>query len=185
MDAGADQPPVGGPLPRSPRVPAHAPVNAWRYWHLDPGGLLRSVSQRRFVWPPGRPLRASCVGGGHRPPAAGCGCGIYGAKDLATLRDHGLCLAPTPLVVGQVALWGAVIGDARGYRGEYAYPAALSLVRETALDEPVDELVGRLGAYGVAVGVTDVASAVGDVSAAVMAYQAMSLQAARATARSG
>ena len=85
---------------------------------MTPDGHLRSVSQRRFLWPVERPLRAVCTGGGHPAPAGGCNCGIYGARDLETLRVHGLCLSPDPLVVGEVALWGRVISDERGHRAE-------------------------------------------------------------------
>ena len=154
------------------------PVTGWRYWQLEPGGWLRSVSHRRFQWPPGRPLRAGCIGGGHAAPAEGCSCGVHGSPDLEALRDHGLCLGPEVLVVGQVALWGRVVSDEHGLRGEHGYPASLAVVRETVSEELLAPVVEALGAYGVPVSVTSAAEAVGDVSAALLAFQAMARQTA-------
>lgn len=151
------------------------PVVAWRYWQLD-GAVrrLRSVSQRRVVWAPGTPVRAQCLGGGHAAPDPGCACGIYGTLDLDALRDHGVCLGPEPLVMGRVALWGALVPDGRAYRAQYGYPRRLSVVRETVAPEELDDLVERLGEYGVPVDVASQAEAVGDVSATIMGFLAMS-----------
>lgn len=150
------------------------PLIAWRYWQLTPRRLLRSLSLRRFTWSPRRALRASCVAGGHPPPAVDCRCGLYGAPDLAQLRARDLCASADPLVVGEVALWGVIVDDHEGYRGEYAYPGSLWLVEETVAAHERDEVVAALGAYGVAVGTAALATAVSDVSAALIANQAMS-----------
>jgi hypothetical protein len=166
------------------------PVVGWRYWQLGPSGLLRSVTQRRIEWRPGRVLRAACLGAGHRAPDERCDCGIYGAADLPTLREHGLCLAPETLVVGRVALWGRVIPDvagslpgrSSGWRGEYAEPAHLSVVRELVLDGELDATVASLGAYGVPVDTVALADAVAGVSEATLAFQAMSARASRSRA---
>ena len=155
--------------------PAGEPVVAWRYWQLLPGGVvLRSVTQKSVGWPPGRPLRAVCRGVGHPAPAEGCGCGIYGSETLEALREHPLCLAPGVLLVGRVALWGRVVADGHGYRGEHAYPAELLAVRDTVADDSLDAVLEGLRAYGVAVGVTGLDQAVGDVSGTILAFQAMS-----------
>ncbi len=152
----------------------------WRYWHLLlDRGLLRSVSQRRFLWLPGQALRASCITGGHASPAEACNCGIYAAQDLATLRTTRMCLAPEPLVVGEVALWGTVVSDGASQRGEYAYPKTLMLVGETAEESSTPAILEALSAYGVAVTTTSLHEVVGDVSAATLAFQAMSLRAGR------
>ncbi len=153
------------------------PVVGWRYWQLSPDGArLRSVSQRRFEWAPDRPLRAACVAGGHGAPDAECNCGIYGARDIVTLREHGLCLTPDVLVVGQVSLWGRIIVHEHAYRAEYAHPKTLSLVRETVDEAPLRRIHERLAAYGVPVDTTTLEGTVGEISAATLAFQAMSRQ---------
>ena len=156
--------------------PAGDPLVGWRYWQLAPGGRrLQSVSLRRFVWEPGRPLRASCMTGRHPVPDEDCDCGIYAAPDLDTLREHGLCLSPGGLVVGEVSLWGTVLIGEDGYRGEYASPRTLSLVEETVPGSARLSTLDALAAYGVPVGTTSLQEAVGELSGAVLAFQAMSL----------
>ena len=159
--------------------PRDHPVIGWRYWQLVPeAGLLRSVSQRRFQWVPGRALRASCIAGGHASPAERCNCGIYAAPDLDTLRGRSMCLAPEALVVGEVALWGRVASDGTSHRGEYAYPRTLLVVGETVPNGSRPAVSDALAAYGVPVGTMPLQQAVSDVSAATMAFQAMSLRTA-------
>lgn len=173
-----DHPPGHQPLTFDQR-PREDPLVGWRYWQLVPGAaVLRSVSQRRFQWVPGQALRASCVAGGHASPAERCNCGIYAAPDLDTLRARSMCLAPEAVVVGQVALWGTVASDDTGHRGEYAYPKMLLVVEETVPDTSISAVMDGLAAYGVSVGTTSLHQAVGDVSAATMAFQAMSLRTA-------
>jgi hypothetical protein len=156
--------------------PAGDPLVGWRYWQLATGGrLLRSVSLRRFVWEPRQPLRASCMTGRHPAPTEDCDCGIYAAPDLDTLREHGLCLAPGGLVLGEVSLWGAVVAAEDGYRGEYAYPSRLSLVERTVPERARTDTLDALAAYQVPVGSTSLEEAVGELSRAVLAFQALSL----------
>ena len=151
------------------------PVFGWRYWQLSPRRLLRSVTQREFEWPPGRVLKAVCVEVGHPAPADRCNCGLYANPDLEALRQHGLCLAPEVVVVGQVALWGKVVVDEPSYRGEFAYPARLSLVVDSLVDgTPPEELVEGLGAYRVPVHTTTLDEAVTGMSADMLKFQAMS-----------
>ncbi len=154
-------------------------VVGWRYWHVAPSGLLRSVTQRRVEWPPGRVMRAACLVAGHRAPDEGCDCGVHASADLDALRQHGLCLAPDPLAVGQVALWGKVVPDRESWRGEYGEPVQLWLVRELVLEEELDGLIGALAPYGVPVDAMALADAVAGVSAATLAYQAMAVRASR------
>ncbi len=152
--------------------PPGEPLRAWRYWRFAAGtGRLASVSQRGFTWEPGAPFRARCVGGGHAAPDPGCSCGIHASSGLASLRDQALCLAPGALVVGEVALWGRVVLDDHGYRGQYASPCRLWLVGSPAGD---DATLKSLGEYGVPVSTMADAEAVGDASAATRAYLAMS-----------
>jgi hypothetical protein len=151
------------------------PVFGWRYWQLSPRRLLRSVTQRGFEWPPGRVLKAVCVEVGHPAPAERCNCGLYANPELEALRQHGLCLAPDVVVIGQVALWGKVVVDEPSYRGEFAYPARLSLVVDSVVDDTAPELlVAGLEAYRVPVHTTTLDEAVAGMSADMLRFQAMS-----------
>ncbi|MGH9264886.1 MAG: hypothetical protein ACRD1D_09350 [Acidimicrobiales bacterium] len=133
------------------------------------------MTQREFEWPPGRVLRAVCVEVGHPAPADHCNCGLYANRDLEALRRHGLCLAPDVIVLGQVALWGKVIDDEANFRGEFAYPARLSLVVDSLIDAtPAEDLVDGLGAYRVPVHTTTLDEAVAGMSADMLRFQAMS-----------
>jgi len=190
-------------------------VVGWRYWQLTAGGRLRSVTQRRFVWAPGVAFHAGCMASGHKAPDRGCECGIHASRDLDTLREHGLCMAPEALVVGRVALWGTVVPTTYGWRGEWAEPVSLSVVRElvagyavqatqashgvqatqashgvqatqashgvqaTQARPGLDATLSALGAYGVPVDLIALADAVGGVSAAILANQAMALSTSR------
>ena len=172
--------------------PRSDPVIGWRYWQLTPSGRarLRSVTQRRVEWPPGAVLRAACLGAGHRAPDEGCDCGVYGAADLDSLREHGLCLAPEALVVGRVALWGRVLPDgaasvperSSGWRGEYAEPVSLSVVRELVLEKDLAGVLASLEPYGVPVDTIALADAVAGVTATTLAFQAMAQEASRTRA---
>ena len=157
-------------------------VVGWRYWQVT-GGRLRSVTQRGVQWKPGRVLTARCMGAGHQAPDEGCDCGVYGARDLESLRQHGLCLAPEALAVGRVALWGRVLDDESGWRGQYGVPVSVSVVPELVGEAELDSIVAALGAYGVPVGTMALADAVAGVSAATLANQAMAARASRTPAR--
>jgi hypothetical protein len=151
------------------------PVFGWRYWQLSPRRLLRSVTQQGFEWQPGQVLRAQCVEIGHPAPADRCNCGIYANPDLEALREHGLCLAPDVIVLGQVALWGKVVTDEPSLRGEFAYPARLSLVVDSLIDDtPPDTLLLGLTAYDVPVHSTTLDEAVAGMSRDMLKFQAMS-----------
>lgn len=167
------------PLSRLEQRPGDDPLVGWRYWLLRPTLHLGSVSHRRIEWLPGVPLQAVCLTGGHFAPSPGCACGIHASAERAELLGYGLCLAPAvPLVVGRVALWGAVVSDDHGWRGELAYPVELSLVlgagHADADPDRAPALLTALGRYGVPVDTVGVADAVGDVSAAILSFQAMS-----------
>jgi hypothetical protein len=163
-------------------LPRADAVVGWRYWQVAPSGRLRSVTQRRIEWPHGLVMRATCVVAGHRAPDERCDCGVHGSPDLETLRQHGLCVAQEPLVVGRVALWGKVVRDHEGWRGEYAAPVHLSVVRELVLDEELEGVVAGLAGYGVPVDTMPLADAVAGVTAAALAYQAMAERASRTRA---
>jgi len=120
-------------------------------------------------------LKAVCLEVGHPAPAEHCNCGLYANPDLDALRQHGLCLAPEAIVIGQVALWGRVVVDEPSYRAELAYPARLSLVVDSLVGLiPPETLVAGLEAYGVPVGTTTLDQAVAGMSADMLRFQAMS-----------
>jgi hypothetical protein len=154
---------------------ATEPLTGWRYWQLQPAtGRLRSVTHRRFEWRPGTVLRAMCLIDGHDAPAPGCACGIHARPSLAELREEGLCLVPSePLVAGEVSLWGTVVADDHGLRGELAAPARLGLVTPDG-QVPDQAALAHLAAYGVPVDVLAPAEAMGEVAAAILAHQALS-----------
>lgn len=128
------------------------------------------MAQRHVEWVPGRPINAVCVGGGHPAPSAGCWCGISGARDLEALRQHGLCVLPGALIVGEVDLWGRVLAESYGYRAEHARPASLGLVEGTAGEEEW----AALEAYEVPVRMVPLDEAVGGTTAQMLAFQLMS-----------
>ncbi|HET7487737.1 MAG TPA: hypothetical protein VFJ85_07390 [Acidimicrobiales bacterium] len=147
-------------------------MTGWRYWQVHPStGLLRSVTHRGVTWQPGQPMRAVCLNGGHDAPATGCACGLHAAPSLERLRDDSLCLRPgEALVVGEAALWGTVVTDDHGIRAGRGYPRRLWVV---APPGPAGA-GGALDRYGVPVGVMAAGEAVGEVAAAILAYQSMS-----------
>ena len=164
------------------------PVVAWRYWQLSPDRQLRSVTQKWIEWPPGLPLRARCLEVHHPAPDPDCACGVYGTRDLDGLKEHGLCLFPeAALLIGQVALWGKVVGDdglrgpneAVSFRGELAYPVRLSLVADTVADGQLGAVTEGLARYGVPVDTLALDEAVAGASATMLRFQAMSLRASR------
>jgi hypothetical protein len=125
-------------------------------------------------------LHAGCAPGGHPAPEPTCNCGISGARDLRTLRTYGLCVAPGPLVVGEVDMWGRLVPDIYGWRGEYARPVSLALAEGTAVDAGEEEAVrGALAAYEIPVTTIPLDEAVAGVTAATLAFQVMSSRASR------
>jgi hypothetical protein len=85
------------------------------------------------------------------------------------------------IVVGQVALWGKVIDDEPSLRGEFAYPARLSLVVDSLVDGTGPEaLVEGLAAYRVPVHTTTLDEAVAGMSADMLKFQAMSRRTSQA-----
>ncbi|MDQ4098215.1 MAG: hypothetical protein M3144_10155 [Actinomycetota bacterium] len=138
------------------------------------------MSRKHVEWVPGGVLHAGCVPGGHPAPEPNCNCGISGARDLDALRTWGLCVAPGPLVVGEVGLWGRVVPDLYGWRAEYARPVSLALAEGTAADDAEQEVVlAALEAYGVPVTTVPLEEAVAGVTAATLAFQVMSSRASR------
>ena len=146
------------------------PLIGWRTWagvEEDGDLTLRSIVYDSR-WTPGRRLEAACAHRArsrllarllrteaHEAPGEGCECGIYAARApdliLPYLDRHALLRWARSAVVGRVALWGRVIECERGWRGTFAYPTRLYVLRAalTSRDEDADALADRLGVYGV------------------------------------
>ena len=169
-------PGLGPDLTGPDTLPPDRPAVGWRYWQLEPRTQrLRSVTHRRIEWPPGAPMRAVCLSGGHAAPSPGCACGIHASPTRDRLVSDSLCLSPTvPLVIGQVALWGRVVSDAHGLRAEWGAPSALSLVDGTDLAVPQPVALEWLAAYGVPVDTVPAEQGVGEIAAAILANLRMS-----------
>jgi len=176
-----------------------APLVGWRIWAAveEEGGLrLRSVTFKSR-WPPREHLDAVCrqlprsrllarVFGvqPHEAPEAGCECGIYAARapDLALpyLGRLELMRGVKAALIGRVALWGRVIECERGWRGAFAYPSHLYLLRArlSRRERPhARALADELAVYGVPVGVLE-ASALETLLADLAAEEAALFDAA-------
>lgn len=115
------------------------PILGWRVWHVDPGaGQPRLCSWSQSAeWPARRRMEAGCRAllglrwraRGHGAPRAGHRCGIYAFHErrdaealLRELGPVGAAAGRLPAAIGRVSLWGRVIENTGGWRGEFAYP---------------------------------------------------------------
>lgn len=128
-------------------------VTGWRVWRINEAGL--ADGRHRFTlaavhiakaapWPTRVPYQARCHGtDGHpnptwhaltsRCPLVDCGCGIYGFRQNTPVRREldytkSQTTFPYGFAWGPVALWGHLMEHDLGYRAEFAYPIALSLL---------------------------------------------------------
>jgi hypothetical protein len=157
------------------RAPDFAePLRGWRVWYVLLEGerlLLRSLFFP-LLWEPGRRLEAECLHrrllrlrprSPHEAPQERCECGIYGARALATAADYLRFIQPVPheaihFALGRVSLWGVVLECERGWRGAYAYPAALYVPTRPVARRPrltPRQVAEGLSVYGVPVRVAD------------------------------
>jgi hypothetical protein len=117
------------------------PIVGWRTWLVvceGEGLRLRSVVYDT-PWSTHNELIARCLswhrafslpwrkGSEHVPPARGCGCGIYAAREPEEAASYleGRSWADAlgvHRVIGTVSLWGRVVECTRGWRGSHAYP---------------------------------------------------------------
>jgi len=166
----------GGNDNREPcRAPDFAePIRAWRVWYV----LLQEQRLRLrslffpLLWQPGRRVEAECLHRRllrpsrrrpHPAPHERCRCGIYATTALSTAADYLRFLQPAPpeaiqYALGRVSLWGLVIECERGWRGSYAYPAALYVPARSVVRRPrltPREVAEGLAGYGVPVTVMD------------------------------
>jgi hypothetical protein len=157
-----------GPEIRRRILERDAAAVGWRFWsvRLERGGYRLHSPFRNNLWPPGEPLVAECVGTDvalgargrrkHDVPSARCRCGIYGGtyRGLRTFLDGTFVPLAEPVVIGRVALWGAVIEEPAAHRAARAYPERLlvpTLLRDAA------RIATDLRAYDVPVIVLDIA----------------------------
>lgn len=150
------------------------PVQAWRVWyvlHQERKLRLRSL-YFPLLWEPGRRAEAECRHRRllkpwrrreHEAPQERCDCGIYATTTPSAAVDYLRFVAPVPAeaclyAVGRVSLWGLVVECERGWRGSYAYPAALYLPARLVAGLPPltpREVADGLAGYGVPVRVAD------------------------------
>lgn len=148
------------------------PIRAWRYWRVGPSGL---TSFNRTVWDRmeldaectkgfskrgltivsfgDKPIPAESAVERHSAPHEDCRCGIYGAKDLDTLKSI-TCPPENVFVVGEVDLYGKVIPGKMGYRAEKARIVSLYGVNLEAFT-----FLALENYYGIPVGVMDYSDA--------------------------
>lgn len=119
------------------------PVGGFRVWRISPDGqepkLLPLIADVPGAWScdhdePARcislgahtqqPKPGTCQKGG-RPVNAECSCGVYGYWSYDDLRGHPYGWASaSDIVRGVVCAWGRVVLAEKGFRAEYARPAA-------------------------------------------------------------
>ena len=117
-------------------------ITAYRVWGTTGAGSetrLQSTAAGFWStmpeWAPGRRFEAACLAPGRCPddgiPGLRHRCGIYALKELdAALEWAGhIRRVRSTVVVGEVSLWGAVVESPRGWRAQYAYPAAFLAAR--------------------------------------------------------
>jgi hypothetical protein len=147
------------------------PVRAWRVWYVVQERKLRLRSLFfPLLWEPGRHVEAECLHRcllrpwrrrPHKAPHERCDCGIYAATAPSTAVGYLRFVQPAPpeviqYAVGRVSLWGLVVECERGWRGSYAYPAALYVPARSLLPRLTPREVAKgLAGYGVQVSITD------------------------------
>jgi hypothetical protein len=116
-------------------------MSGWRAWQVvdTKHGPTLASWWLSTLWPVRRELEAVCHVHGSRPSAHHV-CGIYafGSREdalayVAGRRDGPLLFAHSParalgIAVGRVSGWGRVVGHARGWRSQFAYPFDLELI---------------------------------------------------------
>jgi len=169
------------------------PIVGWRSWLVVRDGdefrLESIVYQAR--WFPRNELIARCYqrrfsflwsrGSEHTPPARGCHCGIYAAREPEDAAGYleGRSWADSigvHRVIGTVSLWGRVVECTRGWRGSLAYPKTIyvpAMRRPFRLKaERADEVALGLTNYDVSVELLDAGSSDPEELVAALAARA-------------
>jgi hypothetical protein len=116
------------------------------------GGYRLCSAVYEDAWAAGRAVEARCASG-HAAAAAGCSCGLYGARRPRAAVRYLVGRDDPEIVhrvVGLVALWGLVFEGPDGWRASFAYPARIWVppARTNGADAPALEVELALGAYG-------------------------------------
>jgi hypothetical protein len=131
------------------------PVLAARLWVLREDDLTLRSLVKPVIWPPDSPLHAQCKApdelrtDDHPAPGEACFCGVWALRS-----PHGLELVDWPAlekgwrVGGITKLWGRVVVGTKGWRAEWARPAAL-VVPGRRRSIPVDLARSVASRYGI------------------------------------
>lgn len=123
------------------------PIVGWRVWRVLKIFTLRSGEQYRLaavgtngvpkLWEPRTAVRATCSAftSRHEAPWPRHECGLYALQtreDAVERLEHWIAAEQggkhvSAWALGQVSLWGRVVECQRGWRGEYAYPYAITV----------------------------------------------------------
>jgi hypothetical protein len=103
----------------------------WRVWCVveTRHGLRLASVIKDELWPLGEELVAHCAADAdHDAPQQECTCGIYAAREPATVWTYLRGRDDPPVVrrvLGRVALWGRVVEHEHGWRASHALPLEL------------------------------------------------------------
>jgi hypothetical protein len=136
-------------LPITPEEVQVEPIVGWRVWRvveiktLAAGRELRLAAAGRYGlpphWPPLQPITAVCskFNSRHEAPWPSHECGVYALRTrrlteerLESFVDSTNGDKAEAWAIGQVSLWGRVVECERGWRGQYAYPYALTVLSD-------------------------------------------------------
>lgn len=119
-------------------------IRAWKVKHNSKHQLRLSSVYKETLWPVNRKKIASCIEpfpnwvqssdgiwslnqtaahDPHNAPDDDCSCGIYAVNSVKFASN--LTAWPDSTYIGLVFIWGRVLEGQRGFRGQFARPAAL------------------------------------------------------------
>jgi hypothetical protein len=114
---------------------------------------LRSLV-KPVTWPSNSPLHARCSApeelrsDQHEAPGEACFCGVWGVPFPGRLEEIGRSALEGWKVGGIIQLWGRIVVGTKGWRGEWARPAAL-VVSGRRRSVPVDLVQSVAFRYGI------------------------------------
>jgi hypothetical protein len=135
------------------------PIVGWRIWRVIEADTVDGAKAVRLaaagtrglppLWPPLQPIVAVCskFDSRHEAPWPSHQCGVYALRTrrlaeeiLSTFVAAENGDKVEAWAIGRVSLWGRVVECEHGWRGQYAYPYALTVLTED------ESLTRRLGA---------------------------------------